>query len=248
MHTGDEPGDALTAVRCPAPDFSLAREDEPIFVDGPEAAGAAHHPRRHGRVDHVAVRPVHQVANISPKGERPRPRFRRWWSSRWAGTDARRGSSGPSTDCRPCFHSPITFNLTPWASRKTSAACAVLANVPGGLSGARRRKPPLKRGSTTKGTPNLSAVARIPSITCSLVCPYNSHPRGSMNSYAAAARSSAPAKCSSNASASENACRNEIRPPSSSRYERKRTVLGFSWRRRCIASRCAPSGPRARPP
>ncbi len=40
-HTGDEPGDALTAVRCPAPDFSLAREDEPIFVDGPEAAGAA---------------------------------------------------------------------------------------------------------------------------------------------------------------------------------------------------------------
>jgi hypothetical protein len=40
-HAGDEPGDALRAVRRAAPDLSLAREDIPILVDGPEVAGAA---------------------------------------------------------------------------------------------------------------------------------------------------------------------------------------------------------------
>src|SRR5438105_2118100 len=46
----DQPGDALLAVRRAAPDLSLAREDVPILVDRPEVAGAANHPRRHGRV------------------------------------------------------------------------------------------------------------------------------------------------------------------------------------------------------
>src|SRR4029077_13287457 len=64
-HAGDEPGDALMAVRRAAPDLSLAREDVPILVDGPEVAGAANHPRRHGRVDHVAVRSVHEETDTS---------------------------------------------------------------------------------------------------------------------------------------------------------------------------------------
>jgi hypothetical protein len=54
-HAGEELGDALMAVRSAAPDLSLAREDVPILIDGPEVAGAANHPWRHGRVDHVAV-------------------------------------------------------------------------------------------------------------------------------------------------------------------------------------------------
>src|SRR5688500_11562150 len=64
-HARSEPGDALMAVRRAAPDLSLAREDVPILVDGPEAARAANHPRRHGRVDHVALRSVHQETDKS---------------------------------------------------------------------------------------------------------------------------------------------------------------------------------------
>src|SRR5918999_4792399 len=56
------------AVRRAAPDLSLAREDVPILVDGPEVAGAANHPRRHGRVDHVAVRSVHEETDTSSQG------------------------------------------------------------------------------------------------------------------------------------------------------------------------------------
>src|SRR4029079_11094061 len=67
-HAGDEPGDALMAVRRAAPDLSLAREDVPILVDGPEVAGAANHPRRHGRMDHVAVRSIHEQSDASSKG------------------------------------------------------------------------------------------------------------------------------------------------------------------------------------
>src|SRR5262245_2569742 len=64
-HAGDELGDALMAVRRAAPDLSLTGEDVPILVDGPEMAGAANHPRQHGRVDHVAVRSVHEETDTS---------------------------------------------------------------------------------------------------------------------------------------------------------------------------------------
>ena len=67
-HAGAEPGDALMAVRRAAPDLSLAREDVPILVDCSEVAGAANHPRRHGRVDHVAVRSVHEKTDMSSQG------------------------------------------------------------------------------------------------------------------------------------------------------------------------------------
>src|SRR5512132_2695699 len=67
-HAQGEPGDALLAVRRAPPVFSLAREDVPVLVDGPEMAGAANHPWWHGRVDHVAVRPVHQETDMSSQG------------------------------------------------------------------------------------------------------------------------------------------------------------------------------------
>ena len=51
----------------PAPDLTLTREDESVLVDAPEVAGAAHHPRGRCRVDHVAVRPVHQP-DVSSQG------------------------------------------------------------------------------------------------------------------------------------------------------------------------------------
>src|SRR6478735_1723691 len=67
-HAGDEPGDAFMAVQRAAPDLSLAREDVPILVDGAEVAGAANNPRRNGRVDHVAVRSVHEETDTSSQG------------------------------------------------------------------------------------------------------------------------------------------------------------------------------------
>src|SRR5262249_31929839 len=65
---GDEPGDAFTVVGGAPPDLSLAGEHVPVLVDRPEVTGAAHHPGRHGRVDHVAVCPVHQRADVGPQG------------------------------------------------------------------------------------------------------------------------------------------------------------------------------------
>src|SRR5690349_21640181 len=65
--TGDESCDALSVIRRPPPDLPLARKDVPELLDGLKVAGAAHHAGWHGRMDHVAARPIRKEADVSPQ-------------------------------------------------------------------------------------------------------------------------------------------------------------------------------------